>query len=217
MNEKEIVIEKVDDKEDLKAFSSENQLEVRGKKFEVAREQIPFDELWSRAEMLAKSTIVPAQYQRRPENVFIALDMASRMGLSPLVVMNTLYIIQGKPSFSGQAVIAMLKASPEFKDIEIHWVGEEGKDSYGAYVTATHVKSGRTLKGATVDIKMAKGEGWYTKSGSKWQTMPEMMLSYRAHTFFCRVYAPELMFGLQSTDEITDVGEKSEAIDPFAE
>ena len=186
------------------------------KHLEVIREQLDFRELMKGAEMLAKSTIIPVAYQRKPENCFVALDMASGMGLSPLVVMQNLYVIQGKPSWSGQAIASMLKASPLFKDIELVYVGQEGKDSWGAYVTAT--KNGKRIKGGTVTLGTAKAEGWYQKSGSKWKTMPELMLAYRAYAWFGRVHAPEMMMGLQSTEEVVDVATepiKDEELNPF--
>lgn len=187
---------------------------------EIVREMMTLDKLMEMSTMLSKSTIVPVNYQNRPENCLVALDMASRMGVSPMMVMQNLYVIQGKPSFSGQAIAAMIRSNPQFKNVELHFVGEEGKDSWGAYVTAEKVSNGRLLKGGTVTIATAKKEGWYQKTGSKWQTMPEMMLSYRAHTWFGRVYCPELLMGLQSTDEVADVStgstqERNTPVNPY--
>lgn len=194
-----------------------NQLvEEPKKKIEVAREVIPMEKLMEMADTLSKSTIVPAVYQRRPENCFVALDMASRMGLSPMVVMQNLYVIQGKPSWSGSAMASLIRSSNQFTNVELNFVGTEGTDSWGAYVTATRVSNGKLLKGSTVTIAMAKKEGWYQKGGSKWQTIPELMLSYRAYAFFGRVYAPELLMGLQSAEEVEDVIVKSTVTNPYA-
>lgn len=185
-----------------------NEVELRPEaSIEAQREVLNMEKLMEISTMLAKSTIVPITYQNRPENCYVALDMASRMGVSPMMVMQNLYIIQGKPSFSGSAVGALLKASPQFKDVTLNYVGEEGKDTWGCYVSATRVRDGKPLKGGTVTINIAKREGWHQKSGSKWQTIPEIMLAYRAYSWFARVYSPELMMGLQSTDEIEDVNE----------
>jgi len=164
-----------------------------------------FKELMETSALLAKSTIVPVMYQNRPENCMIALDMASRMGLSPMVVMQNLYVIQGKPSWSGQAVASMIRANPMLRNVELHYVGTTGSDSWGAYVTAERVSNGKTLKGGTVTMAIAKKEGWFQKTGSKWQTMPEMMLAYRAYAWFGRMHTPELMMGLQTTEEVYDV------------
>lgn len=175
------------------------------KQLVVAKEIINLDKMMEMATMLSKSTIVPVAYMNRPENCFIALDMSSRMGISPMVVMQNLFVIQGKPSWAGQAIGGMIRTNPSFKNVDLVYVGEEGRDSWGAYVTAEKVSTGQKVKGGTVTIAIAKKEGWYTKTGSKWQTMPELMLAYRAYAWFGRVYCPELMMGLQTTEEVYDV------------
>lgn len=175
-------------------------------------------ELMEMSNMLAQSTIVPTTYQRRPENCFIALDMASRMGVSPMVVMQNLYIIQGKPSWSGQAMASMIRSNPQFKNVEVEYVGTEGKDDWGAYVTAERTTDGKILKGGTVTIAISKKEGWYQKAGSKWQTMPELMLAYRAYAWFGRVFCPELLMGLQATEEVYDTDDnapKEKPVNPY--
>ena len=187
---------------------------------EVQQEVLSYDKLLDMANMLAKSTIVPVAYQNRPENTFVALDMASRMGISPMVVMQNLFVIQGKPSWSGQAMASMIRNSKEFKKVTLHYVGTEGKDDWGAYVSAERASDGLIIKGATVTIAVAKKEGWYQKSGSKWQTIPELMLAYRAYAWFARVHAPEIMMGLQSTEEVYDtdvVATKTTVVNPYAQ
>ena len=184
----------------------------------IAPQNIGLEKLMEMSGMLAKSTIVPVAYQNRPENCFIALDMANRMGVSPFIIMQNLHVIQGKPSFSGSAIASMIRSNPNLKDVELVYVGEEGKDTWGAYITAINVKNGKKLKGGTVTIAISKKEGWFQKSGSKWQTMPELMLAYRAYAWFGRVYTPEVMMGLHSTDEIVDRvegAEKTPVINPF--
>ena len=100
----------------------------------------------------------------------------------------------------------MIQNSGKFKDVELVYVGKEGTDEWGAYIEAVNNNSGKKVKGATVTIGTAKAEGWYQKSGSKWQTMPEIMLAYRAYAWFGRVHAPEIMMGLQSTEEVNEIG-----------
>lgn len=188
--------------------------------FSVAREVMPLDKLMEMSQMLAQSTIVPDTYRNRPENCFIALDMASRMGMSPIVIMQSLFVIQGRPSWSGQAIASMIRANPTLRNVNLEYVGERGTASWGAYVTAERVSDGRVLKGTTVTLGMAKAEGWLDKKGSKWLTMPEQMLAYRAYAFFGRVHVPELMMGLQTAEEVLDVQpveqeELVEVLDPF--
>jgi len=193
-------------------------IEVKDDKaFSVAREAIPFHQLMEMASMLSKSTIVPISYQNRPENCFVAMDMASRMGVSVMMVMQNMYVVQGKPSWSGQAMASMVKSNPQFKNVQLTYVGKEGSDEWGAYVSAENARTGATIKGATVTIATSKKEGWYQKTGSKWQTMPELMLAYRAYAWFARVHCPELMMGLQSTEELYDVNTPEvEVLNPYA-
>lgn len=191
--------------------------------FSVAREVMPVEKLMEMAQMLSQSTIVPDTYRNRPENCFIALDMASRMGLSVMVVMQSLFVIQGKPSWSGQAIASLIRANPHFRNVNLTYVGERGTASWGAYVSAERISDGKVLKGGTVTLGIAKAEGWIDKNGSKWKTMPELMLAYRAYAWFGRVYVPELMMGLQTADEVMDVESPSEdeevevIMNPFGE
>jgi len=66
------------------------------------------------------------------------------------------------------------------------------------------------IKGPTVTLEMAQTEGWATKAGSKWKTMPELMLRYRAAAFFGRLYAPEILMGMQTVEESADIGSTQE-------
>lgn len=193
----------------IEVYDSNELVEV--KQSNELAQVMPMEKMFEMAKMLSKSTIVPTQYQNREENCYIAIEMAQRTGMPVMSIMQNLYVIQGKPSWSGQAVSSMIRNSPQFKDVELHYVGQENTDSWGAYVTATRVSNGQKLKGGTVTILTAKKEGWYSKGGSKWQTMPELMLAYRAYAWFGRVYAPELMMGLQSREEVEDVVGKEES------
>ena len=177
--------------------------EVVGVPARVESAPISMEKMLDMANMLAKSTIVPQEYRNRPENVFLALDTANRLGISPMAIMSGMHIVQGRPSFSGSFIAGLLKSTPLFSDVELIWVGEKGKDDWGCYVQAIETRTGKLLKGPTVDIKMAKGEGWMRNT--KWQTMPELMLSYRAYSFFGRVHASELLSGIYDRDELEDV------------
>lgn len=152
---------------------------------------------------LCQSNIVPASYQNNLPNCLVALEMANRIGASPLMIMQNLYIVHGNPAFSSKFLIACINASGKFSPLRYEFKGEEGKDDWSCRAYAVD-KSGETLFGSWVSIAMAKKEGWYSKPGSKWQTMPELMLQYRAAAFFQRVYAPEISMGMLTSEEIED-------------
>lgn len=167
-----------------------------------------FKEIFDIGKMFASSSLVPQAYQGKAMDCTIAVDMANRMGVSPMMVMQNLYVVQGKPQWSGQACMSMIKAAPNYKDIRPVYTGEKGTDSWGCYIEATDKTTGSVIKGTEITIKMAKDEGWYGKSGSKWKTMPEQMLAYRAAAFFARVYIPNSLMGLYVEGEAEDTAKQ---------
>ncbi|OEG62183.1 MAG: hypothetical protein BHK79_02755 [Halanaerobium sp. MDAL1] len=157
------------------------------------------------AKLLAQSSLVPEEYQGNIPNCVIAINMANRMKADVLMVMQNLYIVYGKPGWSAQFLISTFNTSGRFSAIRYNWVGEKGKNSWGCQAYATEKETGEELHGATVTIQLAKDEGWYDKKGSKWKTMPEQMLMYRAAAWFIRTYAPEIAMGMYTEDEIIDI------------
>lgn len=133
----------------------------------------------------------------------IAFDMASRIGVSPLMVMQNLYVVKGKPSWSGQACMAIIKASARFRDVKHVYCGEIGTDSRGCYISAVRGADGEAVEGVHVTVGMAKAEGW--TSNPKWRNMTDLMLAYRASAFFARVYCPDLLMGCQTAEEADDI------------
>lgn len=157
------------------------------------------------ATYLSKSNLVPEMYQNRPDNCLIALDIANRTGYSPLMIMQQMFVVKGKPAWSGQASIALVNGSGRYMEpLNPIFIGDIGTPNWGCYMATKNLK-GETVIGATVTMQMAKDEGWLDKSGSKWKTMPEIMLQYRAGAFFARVHCPDVLLGIQTIEEVQDV------------
>lgn len=154
------------------------------------------------AKMMTTSSLVPKEYQNNIPNIMIALEMANRIGVSPLMVMQNLNIIQGRPSWSSQFIISALNSCKRFSPLRFKMDGEG--DEYGCTAWAKD-GSGEILEGPKVTWKMATAEGWTTKGGSKWKTMPELMFRYRAAAFFGRLYAPDVLMGMGTADEAEDI------------
>lgn len=157
---------------------------------------------------LSNSTLVPAQYRGRDNmpNVLIALEIAERIGASPLQVMQNLYIVQGKPSWSSSFLIATVNACGRFHPMRFEVVGTDPtKDDYKVRAFADDKATGERCIGPWVTWAMVKAEGWLSKNGSKWKTMPELMFLYRAAGFWSRVYAPEVSMGILTQEEAHDV------------
>lgn len=164
-----------------------------------------FEDAQRIAKGLSSSDLVPQAYRNNIPNTMIALEMANRLKISAFEVMQNLDIIKGKPSWSSTFIIASLNACGRFKPLRFEFVGTDTKsDEYGCRAYTTDL-DGNKIVGPTVTWLMVKTEGWLSKSGSKWQTMPELMFQYRAASFFGRLYAPDILKGMQTVDEVKDV------------
>ena len=157
------------------------------------------------AKMLASSALVPDAYRNSPENCVVAIDIANRMGISPLMVMQSLYVVKGKPSWSGSFCAAAINGCGRFSPLEFEYVGEEGKPSWGCYATAVRLSTGKRCYSDIITIQMANAEGWITKPGSKWRTMPRQMMMYRAAAFFARAHCSDILLGYKTVEEIQDM------------
>lgn len=163
---------------------------------------------WELAQRIGKafaaSELVPAAYRNNLANCIVALEMANRMGASPLMVMQNLYMVHGNPGWSSKFLIASFNQCGRFSALRYEW----NKDRTACRAWAVEKATGERIDGPQVTMQMAKDEGWATKSGSKWKTMPELMLMYRAAAFLIRTYAPEISMGLRTDDEIMDTVEE---------
>jgi hypothetical protein len=138
------------------------------------------------------------------------------------MVIQNIDIIHGRPSFRATFLIAMVNASGRFTPLQFRMAGDGQSRSCVAW--AKDKETGEVVEGTEITMAMAKAEGWSTKSGSKWLTMPEQMLRYRAAAFFARIYAPDITLGMQTSDELRDAPEvrnvtpilREEIVDPFA-
>lgn len=156
------------------------------------------------ARALASSTLIPKEYQGNIPNTLIAMELANRIGASVFMVMQSLDVIHGRPSWRAQFLIATVNASNRFTPLRFRYQGKEFTDDWGCRAVAKDKDTGEECLGALITMRMAKEEGWATKSGSKWKTMPEQMLMYRAASFWTRVYCPELALGMQTREEVID-------------
>jgi len=178
---------------------------------------------------LAKSNLVPKEFQGKPENILIAMEISQRTGSSLLAVMQSLNIIQGRPTFGSKYIIAAINSTGKFSPLRFQF-GEEDSErevlhSYSVWENnvkskketkvkiknrtckayCTDKSTGEILYSPEVSLEMAVQEGWYTKDGSKWKTMPDLMLMYRSATMFGGIYAPEVTMGMSSKEEMEDI------------
>lgn len=166
--------------------------------------------LWSMAKMFSNTSLAPEQFrgEKHIGDCAVAINMAQRMGADPLMVMQNMYVVYGTPSWSSKFMIATFNQCGKYSSIHYEMSGTPGKDDYGCRAWAAEKDTGERIEGPLVTIGIAKAEGWYDKKMSKWQTMPDQMLRYRAASWFIRTTAPELSMGLQTVEEVHDTVEK---------
>ncbi len=171
-----------------------------------------FELMQRAANLLCASTLVPKQYQGQSNlpNCVVALNMANRIGADPLMVMQNLYVVHGNPSWSAQFVIACFNQCGRFSAMRFRWANKPSDpdsipENWACQAYATEIATGELIEGPTITIKMAKKEGWFGKSGSKWQTIPELMLMYRAGAWLQRTHAPDISMGLKTAEEEGDI------------
>ena len=174
--------------------NDESSIYLQDSAFEMAQRQ---------ARSLAASTLVPTEYRGEEGlgNCIVALDIAKRMNISPLTVMQNLIIVHNRPSWSSAWIIAQIQGCGRYENFNYELSGEGEKMK--CHCTAIRVSDGKNIKGSTVSIAMAKAEGW--TRNSNWRTMQEQMLKYRAATFFGRQYIPDLLLGVQTSEEVVDI------------
>jgi len=156
-----------------------------------------------RAMALSKSAFFPDNLKGDVASAVIVYDMANRMNISVMEVAQSIYIIYNKPSFSTAFLVARLNQSGMIKG-SLKTIISPNKQS--CYCSAIDAITGEENIGMTVTMQIAKAEGWTSKKGSKWVTMPELMLRKRSQSFFIKEFYPQVMFGMQTVEEVQDGG-----------
>ena len=167
-----------------------------GEAFELAQRE---------AKALSQSDLMPTQFQNNIPNCLIALEMANRIGASVLAVAQSMYVVHGRPGWSSSFLIATVNSCGRFTPLRFEWRGEEKKPDWACRAVAIDKETDTICEGTWISWEMVKTEGWLSKKGSKWASMPEQMFCYRAAAFWQRIYAPELSLGMRTAEEIIDI------------
>lgn len=217
-----------------------------------------FSEVIQAAKLLANSNIVPETYrsivvkksgwgdnyrEERIENpnavanCLIALNMSNRMGADPLMIMQNLHLIEGRPAWSSTFIIASINSCGRFGTLNFEFTEIGNRDiqyqestgygrnkqysnktaninEFSCVAWAIDKATGKKVESSPITLELAIQEGWYFKKGSKWPTMPRQMAMYRAAAFFGRVYAPEVTMGIYTKDEVEDFTEARDVTPP---
>ena len=159
------------------------------------------------ADLFCHSTIVPDAFRGNIANCVVALNIAYREKMDPLMVMQNMYIVHGKPAWASAFLIAMFNKCGRYAPIQYEFTGKPGTPQYGCRALTVDLTTGRQIDGPLVTMQMAQAEGW-TQRNPKWTTMPDLMFRYRAAAFLIRTQAPEITMGFYSVEEQTEIYEQ---------
>lgn len=151
---------------------------------------------------LSKSDIIPKEFQNKPANCLIAVELANRLKASPFMVMQNVDIIYSRPALRSAFIISCINNSGKYVG-SLKFQIDDKETKCRAY--AIERETGEKIIGPVITMDMASKEGWLTKNGSKWKTLPGLMLRYRAAAFFGRLYCPEILNGMYSVEEVQDM------------
>lgn len=158
-------------------------------------------------QMLATSTMVPDHFRNNIGNCLIALNLSERLNMDVFGLMQTSYIVHGRPGFEAKLLIAIFNAQTKLFIPPLRWEtkGNDPKDKdYACRAFAIDKATGEPLCGEWITADIVKAEGWLDKPGSKWKTIPGQMYRYRSAAFFINVYEPGLKLGISTVDELED-------------
>jgi len=172
------------------AMASKIQLEIQ--EFELD---------WRRAKALSMSRMVPPHFQNHAEDCMVAVMMARTLDIDPLRAVQNIHVVNGRPGFDASFTIGLANTRGPFTG-PITWTTQGQGEDLSVTAEATIRSTGQTVT-STVSMQIARAEGW-TKN-PKYRTMPEQMLKYRSATWLIRLHCPEVLMGLQSSEELADV------------
>ena len=152
------------------------------------------------------NAMVPAHFRGKPEEIFVALQTASDLGIKPLMALSNIFVIHGRPGMTSQLVIALANEKGPFKG-PLRWETDKSDPknlsvTCYAYLRDEDVKTGKVS--VTIDMDQARAEGWAQKN-QKYKTMPEQMLRWRSATWLVNLYCPEVKMGFPTHDELIDI------------
>lgn len=169
---------------------------------------VTMDEAIRFSDMLAKSSMVPKQYQGKPEDVMVAVIWGKEIGLAPLQALQNISVINGKPSVYGDAAMALVQNSPVCEDIQEYFENEASPNPVAVCIAK---RKNRKEVVAKFSLEDAKRAGLWGKQGP-WSAYPKRMMQMRARGFALRDAFPDVLKGLITSEEAQDYPEDSQPV-----
>lgn len=159
-----------------------------------------FDDAFRFAKMVAASEFAPKDFKGKPESCLLAIQHGSEVGLSPMQSLQSIAVINGRPTIWGDAALALVQSSPVCEYVKEYVEGQ------GDNLTAVCEAKRRGYPAPTISrfsMADAKRAGLAGKSGP-WSQYPERMLALRARGFALRNAFADALRGLITAEEAQD-------------
>lgn len=166
-----------------------------------------FEQALTFCDYLADSDLVPKDFKGKPANCLIAIQWGAELGLKPLQALQNLAIINGRPALWGDAVLAIVRASPLCEYVT------ETDDGHKA--TCKVKRRGEAEEVRTFSMDDAKTAGLLGKAGP-WTQYPKRMRQMRARAFALRDAFTDVLKGMAVAEEIMDIDPSAKESAPKA-
>ena len=159
-----------------------------------------FDRAWKTAEWLSKAKCIPQEFWGNPSDILIVVQSGHELGLSPMVSLQNMMIVNNRPSIWGDAMLAVCMKTKGMKGGFIDCIEAYNKET-GEW-SCTALRDGREPITRTFDDNDA---GALLKKGGSWQMNPKRMKQMRCRSFTLRDMFPDILKGIITIEEMRDV------------
>ena len=161
------------------------------------------------ADTISQSKMLPKDYQGNSPNVLVAVQMGQEIGLPPLQAIQSIAVINGRPSIYGDAALAVVMARPDCDRLDEKVEG----DGDNMVATCTVVRGTKRTVTQSFSVEDAKRAGLWGKQGP-WSNYPKRMLQMRARGFALRDAFPDALRGLSFVEEVQDIPPERDVTPP---
>jgi hypothetical protein len=172
-----------------------------------------FDDAFRFSKMVAASEFAPKDFRGKPESCLLAIQHGSEVGLSPMQSLQSIAVINGRPTIWGDAALALVQSSPVCEYVSEYMQGDGDNLTAVCEAKRQGYPAPTTVRFSVADAKKA---GLWGKSGP-WSQYPVRMLALRARGFALRNAFADALRGLITAEEAQDYPAATPTVEPARE
>jgi hypothetical protein len=167
-----------------------------------------FEHIWRIAKVFSETSMVPSVFQKKPADCMVAIQMAMRCGIDPMMFLQNSYVISGKPSIETKLAIAMLLKSGRIRGTITYAFSGQGK-SLACTASCVTADTGELIE-HTLTWDTVERNKWH--ESAFWKKDPELMIQYRSAMRLIRSHFPDVLLGCYSKDELEDIDSEQQTV-----